>query len=86
MFNCEMCGNCCRRIGKTLFAKGMALPDGSCKYLNKETNLCKIYNERPIFCRVDDYYDKFLFNQMTREEFYRKNKEICRKWQNLRRI
>ena len=82
MFPCEKCGCCCRRIGGVFFARSMALPDGSCKHLDKLTNLCKIYNERPIFCRVDEYYDKFLSDKMTREEFYRQNKDICLKFQN----
>ena len=59
----------------------MALPDGSCKYLDKNTNLCTIYNERPIYCRVDEYYDKCMAKKMSREEFYRENKEICRQFQ-----
>jgi len=82
MFPCEQCGSCCRRVGDNFLGKSMALPDGSCKNLDKSTNLCKIYKERPIFCRVDDYYDKYMSNFMTREEFYQKNKECCKKWQN----
>ena len=82
MFPCEQCGRCCRRVGEVFFAKSMALPDGSCKYLDKSTNLCKIYKERPIYCRVDDYYDKFLSDKMSREEFYEQNKKICRKFQS----
>ena len=59
----------------------MAKPDGICKYLDESTNLCTIYNERPIFCRVDDFYEKNLSDKMSREEFYRLNKEICKKFQ-----
>ena len=81
MFPCERCGCCCRKVGEVFFAKSMTLPDGSCKYLDKNSNLCTIYNERPIYCRVDEYYDKFLSNKMSREEFYRQNKELCLKWQ-----
>lgn len=82
MFPCEQCGCCCRRVGEMFLAKSISLSDGSCKYLNKETNLCNIYDERPIYCRVDDYYDKYLSSEMSREEFYRQNKEICRRFQN----
>ncbi|MBR1397414.1 MAG: YkgJ family cysteine cluster protein [Selenomonadaceae bacterium] len=82
MFPCEKCGCCCRQIGKVFFAKSMALPDDSCKYLNKNTNLCTIYENRPIFCRVDDYYDKYYSKEMSRDEFYAQNKAICKKFQS----
>jgi len=60
----------------------MAKPDGVCKYLDEATNLCTIYNERPIFCRVDELYEKNLSNKMSREDFYRINKEVCKKFQS----
>lgn len=81
MFPCERCGCCCRMIGATDFAKHMALADGSCKFLDTKTNLCKIYETRPSFCRVDEFYEENLSNKMSREEFYRQNKEVCKKFQ-----
>lgn len=86
MFPCERCGCCCRRIGEVFFARHMAKPDGVCKYLNEVTNLCTIYNERPIFCRVDELYEKNLSDKISRADFYRINKEVCKKFQSeLRR-
>ena len=84
MFKCEQCGCCCRKVGKTIIGKHMALPNGICKYLNQETNLCTIYAHRPIFCNVDAYYDKYYINEMSREEFYRLNKLECIKLQQSR--
>jgi len=81
MFTCEKCGCCCRRVGESFLGRQMAKPDGICKYLDESINLCTIYNERPIFCRVDDFYEKNLSDKMSREEFYRLNKEICKKFQ-----
>ena len=81
MFQCEKCGCCCQRVGEVFFARSMALPDGTCKHFDKDTNLCRIYNERPIICRVDDFYDKYLSDKMSREAFYRENKEACRQFQ-----
>lgn len=80
-FPCERCGICCRNIGNATFAKDMVLPSGVCKHLDEETNLCRIYSARPIFCNVDAFYDKYLSGKMTREEFYRQNKQACRKFQ-----
>lgn len=82
MFPCERCGCCCKQVGRIKFAEHLALKDGSCKYLDKKSNLCKIYVDRPIFCRVDDFYDNFLSNEMTREDFYRRNKFNCRIFQS----
>ena len=81
MFPCERCGCCCRKIGEIQLVKYLALQDGSCKYLDKESNLCKIYSDRPIFCRIDDFYDKFLSQVMTREYFYQQNKLNCKIFQ-----
>ena len=82
MFPCEKCGCCCRQVGKLFFAKDMALPDNSCKYLDKSTNLCTIYETRPLFCRVDEYYDKAYANKMSKEKFYAINKAICKQFQS----
>ena len=49
--------------------------DGVCKHL--KNNLCEIYSERPIFCNVDAYWEKFLSDKMTREEFYKFNYAAC---------
>ncbi len=58
------------------------MPDGSCRHLDKTTNLCTIYAERPLICRVDDFYDAYLSTTIEREEFYRQNKDICRQLQS----
>ena len=58
---------------------------GICKYLNQESNLCEIYNTRPVFCNVDAMYD-LLFkdkSSMTREEFYELNYKACEEIYNL---
>lgn len=77
MFNCEQCGCCCRNVGKSILGKHLALPNGVCKYLNQATNLCTIYKSRPIFCNVDAYYEKYLKYELSREEFYKINKQEC---------
>ena len=76
MFKCDQCGLCCRSLkGNSLYAD-LDRGDGVCKYL--KGNLCSIYEQRPLFCRVDDCYELFFKDQYTREEFYEKNYEICR--------
>ena len=79
MFNCERCAACCRQIGHTPWEKTLALSNGTCRYLNPDTNLCTIYKQRPLFCNVDAYYDKFLKNEMDRKTYYALNKKECQR-------
>lgn len=55
--------------------------DGTCIYL--VGNLCSIYNERSLRCRVDEFYERYLCGFMERGEYYRLNKEECKKLKNL---
>ena len=50
--------------------------DGVCKFLS-EKNLCKIYSERPLFCNVDAYWEKYLSEIMSREQFHKINYKVC---------
>ena len=75
-FQCDKCGLCCRNIRFSSLSAELDRGDGVCKHL--KDNLCEIYAERPIFCNVEAYYDKYLSEKISREEFYWRNKEICR--------
>ena len=55
--------------------------DGKCRYL--EGNLCSIYEERPLFCRVDESYDALFSGQMERGDFYQLNMNMCKKLQEM---
>ncbi len=77
MFHCDRCGECCRNLDKSELYKALDRGDGVCKYL--KGNLCSIYENRPIMCRVDKCYELFFKSYMTREEYYDKNYEAC-KW------
>ena len=56
--------------------------DGVCRYL--VGNLCSIYPSRPLLCRIDESYDYFFKDSMTREEFYRANLQVCSKLKTKR--
>lgn len=58
-FPCSKCGACCITIG--------------CPYLGTN-NLCSIYNTRPIWCRVDEYAEKYGINK---EIWYAENLKAC---------
>lgn len=75
MFSCNCCGCCCRNLDKSELCKELDRGDGICKYLSG--NLCSIYENRPLFCRVDECYELFFKEEMTMEEYYNANSEMC---------
>lgn len=81
-FDCDQCGACCRNIRRSTLLTEFDRGDGVCKHL-REDNLCAIYNQRPIICNVDAYYEKYLSNTISREDFYKMNYKACK---NLKKI
>lgn len=81
-FECDCCGACCRNIRLSNLSAGLDRGDGVCKHLTAD-NLCAVYNERPIFCNVDAYYEKFLSDKMSREKFYKLNHTACERLKKI---
>ena len=52
-----------------------------CKYLSG--NLCSIYENRPLICRIDDCYDIYFSSLMTLEEYYKLNTQMCKQLKKL---
>lgn len=75
MFQCDKCGACCRNLRLSSLYKELDRGDGVCKYL--DGNLCSIYDNRPLICRVDDSYNVLFKDKLSREEYYRLNYESC---------
>lgn len=80
-FPCTKCGACCRHLEQSSLYKDLDRGDGVCKYL--QDNLCSIYDARPVLCRVDECYDLYFADEMTRKEFYKQNLKICQKLQKM---
>lgn len=76
-FECIQCGLCCRNIHLIPELKEYHNGDGICMYLNIDTNLCEIYDKRPIICDVEKSYKTFFESFMTEEEYLKKNYEGC---------
>ena len=83
MFNCDKCGACCRNVGRSELGKDLALASGICKHLDQSTNLCTIYDNRPIFCNVDKYYHKYLSDTISITDYYKQNHQACMKLRHL---
>jgi len=77
MFECNKCGECCRHLDLSDIYKELDDGTGKCKYLIG--NLCSIYAERPIYCRVEECYELFFKEQMSLNEYYELNKIYCKK-------
>ncbi len=80
MFKCDKCGQCCRYLDKSEIYKELDRGDGVCIYL--VGNLCGIYEDRPLICRVDEAYYAFFGGLMTKQEYYRLNYHACDKLKN----
>ena len=77
-FQCDCCGLCCRNVRRSLLQVTFDRGDGICKFLDTESNLCKIYDNRPIVCNVESYYEKFLADKFSRKDFYELNYKVCK--------
>lgn len=77
MFHCECCGACCRNLNKSELYAELDAGGGVCRYL--QGNLCSIYDERPLLCRIDECYEMFFKTQYSLEEYYELNYQICKK-------
>ncbi|WRD94158.1 YkgJ family cysteine cluster protein [Helicobacter pylori] len=67
-FPCTSCGLCCKNITGIVELVGFDAGNGVCKFLDLETNLCKIYESRPL---------KKLYSHIPLKESYAKNAEVC---------
>lgn len=77
MFNCN-CNKsvCCKSVGHI---PELSSTNGVCDQLDTQTNRCKIYDSRPLICRVDDYWEANLQNIITKDEWYKANEDACKK-------
>jgi hypothetical protein len=75
MYNCEQCGCCCRNLDKSEIYASLDRGDGVCIYL--KGNDCSVYENRPLLCQIDESYEKFFSHLITREDYYRMNKQAC---------
>lgn len=75
MFDCSKCGLCCRNLKGVAIYSDLDRGDGVCKYLKE--NLCSIYEDRPIFCRIDQCYDLYFKDIYTKKEYYHLNMKVC---------
>lgn len=81
-FPCTSCGLCCRRVSDSLETQVLDRGDGVCHFLNEKTNLCDIYEQRPLVCRVQEYYIENYRHKISWKKFVDINVQICFKLQD----
>lgn len=79
MFHCDKCGLCCMHIGSSSILSALDRGDGVCKFFVDATRLCSIYKTRPTLCNVEQAYEAYYKETMSRKEYYSINYESCRK-------
>lgn len=79
LFPCTACGQCCKNVHLSELTNYLNRSDGTCRHFDDKTNLCLIYEDRPLICRVEDYYDKHLSHLYEWDGFVKMNLEVCKK-------
>lgn len=77
MFICDKCGECCKKLNKSSVYDELHNGDGVCRYL--VGNLCSIYEDRPLLCRIDESYEILFKQTMDKSEYYKLNYKFCDK-------
>ena len=73
-YPCKACGACCRNVG-TL--PTLDRGDGVCRHYDESTRLCSVYDDRPLVCRIDRYYETRLRGKMPTVTFYAIQAHTC---------
>ncbi|MGI2024410.1 YkgJ family cysteine cluster protein [Shewanella glacialipiscicola] len=85
-FPCNACGLCCRRVNESVETDFLDRSDGVCRHFDEQTHLCTIYDERPLVCRVEDYYQANLSSSVSWTVFVDLNVDICNELQRLAKL
>lgn len=78
-FPCTACGKCCQNVGNSSLTVFLDRGDSTCRHFDDRTKLCTIYADRPLVCRVEDYYKKYLSHSIEWDDFVKINLEVCNK-------
>lgn len=85
-FPCDACGLCCRRVNESVETAFLDRSDGVCRHFDELTHLCTIYDDRPLVCRVEDYYQAYLSSAVSWDAFVDINVGICNELQRLSKL
>lgn len=76
-FPCYRCGACCRQVHLSEQTAFLDRGDNVCLHFDDQSRLCRIYDNRPLVCQIQNYYKAHLADQFSWEEFVKLNLEAC---------
>lgn len=79
MFKCDRCGKCCESLAGLEAYKHLDVGTGTCKYFDKVSRLCSIYDNRPDICNIDKAYELYFKEIYSVEKYYALNYAACKK-------
>jgi Fe-S-cluster containining protein len=82
-FQCTCCGACCRSVAQSSLTAWLDDGDGVCRNLDRKTELCLIYEERPDVCRVDLQYVMHYQQDISWKDFCELNQKCCEDLQKI---
>jgi Fe-S-cluster containining protein len=85
-FPCTQCGACCQHVHLAEETRFLDRGDGTCKHYDNLSKSCAIYADRPVVCRVEQYYDTHYVSVYSWDEFIVLNQEVCSKLAALEEI
>lgn len=86
MFKCDCCGLCCMNLRMSLLYGDLDRGDGACKYLDFDTKLCLVYENRPEKCNVNKMYELYYRGLMKRKQYYQLNYSVCRTLKEVEKV
>lgn len=77
-FPCDKCGLCCEHLANSPMYRDLDDGSGTCRYFDRQTRLCTIYEHRPLKCNINAGY-VFFQDQMSYETYIQMNLNACQK-------
>ena len=84
-YPCNQCGICCMNLHKHEIYQFLHNGNGICFHYMQEEKKCSIYENRPIICDIERYYQNFI-ETMNFEEYFNLNVLNCQSLQKSRNL
>ena len=75
-FPCSRCGACCKNLHHIKPLASFHSGDGICNYYSESLG-CRIYQHRPLLCRIDEGYEVLFSRLLDKKSYYEKNARAC---------
>lgn len=76
-FECDMCGLCCQNLKLSEIYSSLDRGDGVCKYYEQKSHRCLIYENRPVICNIEKYYQEYLLGAISKSDYLALNYDAC---------